>query len=335
MNANYANSIAPIFSGKKFQGGLSLNLKYTKFFRGSISFGDKKFTFTQTQTPGLSMNQKDSMNIAREYIIGTLKKSMEDDSAAVIKSLGYSMLLKPAEKAAIIKMKFAELSYGYKESLAKQEASVLIESKLTKASHFSWVSVNLNVPFTPTSYSNSEAFSTVFADKSSYPYSFNITYNNVWENKLGRFFFMIKPGILKNNSVLSKQLSKLSYQEYKNLGGTDTAKAIQLSTTDVYIEKYNAFITPSIKLQAVYFPKFSDQVGVDLQLEKNMGSYHTLNGVIGIPFRLAGAESDKAITFEVQLQMPDLRNEITPDKKFWDKAIIGVTVGLPFGSSIY
>ncbi|MBE7176084.1 MAG: hypothetical protein INR69_06755, partial [Mucilaginibacter polytrichastri] len=162
-------------------------------------------------------------------------------------------------------------------------------------------------------------------------------YNNVWENGLGKIFLMVKPGIIKNNSVLAKQLSKLSYGEYKNLGGTDTTKSIQLSTTDVYIGRYSAFLTASLKLQAVYFPKFSGQIGLDFQLEKNAGTYHPLNGVIGVPFRLAGSgsDADKAITFEVQLQMPDLRNEILPDKKFWDKAIVGVTVGLPFGSSIY
>jgi len=335
LNANYAKSIAPIFSDHKFQGGLSLNLKYTWFFKGSIRYGDKKYEFQETKTKGLTMSKKDSMDISRAYILGMIMKTMDDDSTALVKNMKYTSHLTADQKSVILKAKFAALEAGYKESFAKQQADVLDQSALTNSSHFSWISLSADIPFTPTTYSVTPAFSSAFDEKSSYPYSFNILYNNVWENHLGNFFLLTKAGFQNNNTILSKQLNKSSYLQYKSLGGIDTVKAIQLDSKDIYVGKYDNFFNPAVKLQLIYFPKFSAIFGLDFQLDKSFGSYHPLNGTIGIPFRLASSTADKPITFEVQLQMPDLRNEIISGKKFWDKAIIGVTVGLPFGSSVY
>jgi hypothetical protein len=193
-----------------------------------------------------------------------------------------------------------------------------------------WTSISLYLPLIREKFEVAPSFAGSFAGRHAYPLRFNVSHTRLWENsRYGRFFLVLSGEIFWNNSKESHALSKTSFADYKEMGGSDTLHAGQMASDEVYIGDYENFFTPLLKGQFIYIPRNS-HVGVSFLLEQNFGLYNALNARLGVPIVLINKKAEPAINFEVQVRYFDIGNKISPGKGLTDKTSIGVSVGVPF-----
>jgi hypothetical protein len=153
----------------------------------------------------------------------------------------------------------------------------------------------------------------------------------MWENnKTGRLFFTLEGTLLLNNSKLSYGLAKMSFSEYKSLGGTDTMHRADPGNNKLYIGQYKTFVTPSLTARLVYFPSNS-HVGIGFLAEKSFTEYNLLNCRLSIPVILINSKKTPAVNVECYVLFLDMTNKIPAI----GKTSAGLAIGIPFSRLMY
>ena len=333
-NLNYANSFGAIVDNGKFQGtDASINLKFTKFNLGKITF-DKHFVQTQLESlaPGRGA-QKRAMDTIRRVALAKIKIKMVKDSIDLANIS--SNILDNAIRNPDLSGDFGDLSDAYKKEFEMEEAKALEKSGSHNKTHTSWWYTSLTVPLGKNKYTIASDIGSTFNDAEVFPLKFEAGYNRVTENSKSTFFWNAGLSAYQTNSVLLESMDKLSFSEYKFRGGVDTLKLLQLKPDDVYIGYYNKFWGAGINAQIVYFPSSQQKIGISLFAEQLFGINNSFNGRIGIPIKQKGKGEDNIINFELQGKFFDLGGKIQPHKAVFEKFSLGLTVGLAFSSIKY
>jgi hypothetical protein len=162
-----------------------------------------------------------------------------------------------------------------------------------------------------------------------------LSHTRFWESsKAGKLFITVSGKIAANNSVQSIGLKPTNFNDYKNLGGTDTLYLSSMANDVAYLGSYKTFITPSIRGRVVYFSHES-HVGISLLLEQHFGSYNILNGRIGIPVVLINSKKLPALNIEFQLSYYDITKTIKAEHWRANRKLIGVGIGIPMSRLMY
>jgi hypothetical protein len=114
------------------------------------------------------------------------------------------------------------------------------------------------------------------------------------------------------------------------LSGANTV----IANGNVWVGEFKNLITPVAACKLVYIPPNS-HVGASFRIEQNIGRYHALNAVVGIPIVLIDKRGVPAITFECQLLYADWNNSVKPARLPGNKTAVGLTVGIPFSKIVY
>lgn len=230
---------------------------------------------------------------------------------------------------------YQDLSDEYEKKFADQQVDAIEENKAYKTAKTWWISSILDIPISRSEYLTAPRYTQPFATIKFFPWSFSFSYNRIWESqRLGKLFVLANAGIQTNNPIKTEQLTKTSLDVYKRLGGTDTLQLASLSADEAYVGDYKTFLSPSVRVQAVYFlPDWN--VGASVQLERFFGNYDPLNLKLGLPIRLNDKDGKPTVNFEIQYKVADISNRLTSGKSWGEKSTIGLSVGLPFNSILY
>jgi hypothetical protein len=101
-----------------------------------------------------------------------------------------------------------------------------------------------------------------------------------------------------------------------------------------YTGDYRNFLTPSFSGKLAYLP-LDSHVGLSLRLEKNFGTYHALNGIVGIPIVLIDKKGVPAMNFEWQVRLANLNNTPQAYSLRGNRTSVGLTLGIPFSKIVY
>ncbi|MBK9765178.1 MAG: hypothetical protein IPO87_18020 [Flavobacteriales bacterium] len=102
----------------------------------------------------------------------------------------------------------------------------------------------------------------------------------------------------------------------------DTLALVQLDGQEtVGIGEYARFDTYKVGGRLVWMP--CPWIGLSGELERWIGDYEPVNWKLGVPFSFKNEKGERAINFEVQW------------REQHDVHSVGISVGLPFGASLY
>lgn len=96
---------------------------------------------------------------------------------------------------------------------------------------------------------------------------------------------------------------------------------------------FKQFITSTLRSQWVVFPP-DYHFGISVALEQNIGYYNATNATIGLPIVLIDKRSFAHTNFEIQIQLPDLGNQVF-NNLLKDRIYIGLSFGQPIGRNVY
>ncbi len=215
----------------------------------------------------------------------------------------------------------------YKLKFAKEEAQAIIENNWYDWAWTHWLSLQAYVPVTESAYNISDNISTALFQPRIYnPINAGITYTNLFVNGrpwLGRVFISTTLSAFQNNSVDAEDISKFSYETYRNQNPTNinTLTLARLSEEEVYVGEFERFWTTRFEGTLVWMP--FEWIGLRASFEQNFGDYDALDWRLGIPLSFQDKEGKRTINFELQWR------EINKTHS------VGISIGLPFGQPLY
>lgn len=337
LKANVKDAFATVFNGKKFSNEIGLLFKYTYIGSGTMYFDGIRQEEHARDAP-LPQPQKDKMNTIRALLISNYKLALLKKIRELKKSIDslkadYVTDTSPNLKDSLFKEGIQAFKKEYEEAFSKDQATKITEAKTFNAIKTNWTSVSLYVPLTPQEYYVSETFLSNFSDRRTYPLDLNISKNWIFEwNRSGRLFVSLIGQLAVNNAAKADQLTKVTLDDYKRLGGDDTLKLGKLKTADGYIGEFSSFLTPAAKFQVVYFFSNALPFGVSFYGEQNFGVYNPLNFRFGVPFRINDKSGKPTVNFEIQVRWMDVTGSLDPLKNFNEKISVGFSIGVPFNS---
>lgn len=345
LKVNAVDGFAAIFSDKKFGNEIGIQGKWTWIGKGLTKFDDCNQRQKLAQAPE-PPKQKQVMNLERAKIVHQIEAEIDAKVAAFELSLNNLVATDiPGQDISTVKTELRQeflesLHKEYEGLFAQKQAEQLEETESYNTIQTWWISVSGYIPLNTQKYTVAADYVSDFSDQHVYPAKIDLSYSRIWESRrFGRFFYFMTVGLLLNSNIATEELSKSNFSEYKKRGGSDTTKLhlAELSDEEVYVGVLDRFITPSLKVQGVWFPNFKwpIDVGFSLMAEQSFGPYNPLNGRVGIPIRLNDKDGDPTVNFEFQWRMFDLSNQVASDKSLGDKSSFGISVGLPFSSLIY
>lgn len=334
FEASAEDGFASIFGSDGVSNDMSIKVRYTHLNRGSIGFDQCKQE-QRNFAGGFIGDQKQRMNVERAIIIANLEAEMSKK----VKDFEAALKTAPANsvgQVATVKEKFYDdLESEYYKKFAEQQVDAIKEAEGYNSLRVFWWSLIATIPVTKSEYNVAPTITSDFTTANFYSWSFSATFNGLFEyRKVGTFFLNGSLGMAHNNNIKAEEVKSTSYETYKLLGGTDTVRYASLKSDKAYITNYDAYWTPSVKVQVVYFPP-SIPYGFSAQAEKMFGKYDPLNLEFGIPIRLNDKDGDPTVNFKLQYKVADVTGRIIKDKSWGEKSTLGLSVGLPFSSIIY
>jgi hypothetical protein len=300
IKANVVNAVESGFTGKAFNNEIGLTIKQT---------------WLSSVATRSSRTQKQHMAALRASIRYSLQAQMTRKQAEFEKNLdSIQQSDVPGQDLndvkTFLRQKFNnDMSDYYSWESARQQSDTLIETANYDLVSTSWTSISGYVPILPLKYPVAETLNSSFETKYGYPISLTISHTRFLESRTtGRFFITLSGEAYLNNTVHSHAPD--STGSYKN------------------------FLTPAVKAEIIYFPPDS-HVGFNLAIEQNIGTYNALNGIVGIPIVLIDKAGHPAANFQFQFRFFDISNTILPNRTFYDKTSVGLTLGVPFSKIIY
>ena len=309
FKADIKKGFSTVFKNGDEQSDLGVVLKLTHIWRAMLRNG----TFgTQEQHV-----RENGICAATELQGALARKTAKAWSEAERTARGITGLM-------VDTMAYHEQSRKLINELASAAAKEIAEKKYYRTSHAWWVSTEAFVPFSQTNYYTVDSVTAALWDTHELrAIEAKISPTYLYTNRyLGTTFLTAWFGYLNNNNILSKQLttSAASSNASNNMG--DTLALVQLdSKSDVGIGQYARFDTYKVGGRLVWM--FRSWMGVSGEFEKWPGDYEPLNWKLGVPFALNNEKGERVINFELQ----------------WREQLgvhsLGLSVGLPFGGSLY
>lgn len=317
IKVNVKDGFANLFGANGINNDIGFSFKMTVFGRGSIWFY-KHDTL-----------QKKKLEIKR---IQLAKELLTDFDTTLSRFKKYQTGF--PDSADKIKEYVADYSKEMKQDLAQKEAAYIIKKALYNVSHDWWLSFDLYLPATKSTYENVNSFSNQTITSQNYkPYEFNVSYTNFWDKKIftrnpfllpGTTLLTVKGSLIANNSASASLIDAYSFDNYLRLSQnpiSDSLLLAKVKTRSIYVGNFENFLTPRISARYVYMPL--SFIGVSAAVEKNFGKVDDLNWRLGIPVSLKNNEDKAKINFE--LVWKEIRKE----------HLVGISIGLPINNTIF
>jgi len=303
--------------------------------------GKAKTRFADCNVSQHKPNQKQTMDALRVGIVNAVAEEIKIKETEFKTSLNeipekpVPDLSSDSVKAIINRNFYEEVNESGDEKFATLQAETLTKTMNFKLISTHWTAIQLYIPVVFSKYSVAHSLTEDFQYEKSYPLELTLNHTSLWESsKTGRWFATFGGGMLLNNSKFGYSLDKINYADYKIVGGTDTQHDEELKNDKAYIGEYDNFITPSLQCRLVYFP-VEYHLGLSILVQQNFGSYNFLNARIGIPVVLINSKKTPAVTFEFYVSLTDLTNKADPTKELPNKAMAGLSVGIPLSRLMY
>jgi hypothetical protein len=340
VKANAGDVFVKSILNKKISNEFGINVKQTwvgkskTFFNKCIS--SNAASASHVPNPKVYMDGERSI-ILHRIESEIIKKSAEFDSALnkIDTSNGTVRQSSDATKQAVTMRFYNDLKDEYYRKFAGLQAEVLEETKSYNYTTINWTSINAYIPLATEKFTVSETLNSSVNEKHPYTFGLTISHTRFWEStKIGRIFLTLTGSVNWNNSKKSYALNKVSFNDYKNRGGTDTLHLVQLKEDEVYMGDYKSFITPTLSARLIYFPP-DYHFGLSFLLEQNIGTYNLLNGALGIPIVLIDKKALPSVNLEFQFRFFDLSKKIKANNYFTPGNSLGLTAGIPLSKIIY
>jgi hypothetical protein len=318
---NVANTYAARFSNKYFDNQLGVRIKQT--------WMGKPVTFLNKNG-----SQKQFMDANRALILHSLEAEINKKATDFEQSLNSikqtdipGQNITTANKA-LKRSFYSNLRAEYLQKFAEAQSDLLIRSGSYKSVSDSWTSISAYLPVIRQQYKVSTGAQV--SNRYSYPFEVSLTHTRFWESfKAGRIFFTLNAKAKLNNTIQNDLLYPANM-----IGEVDGENNTVINNGNVWVGDFKNFITPVAACKLVYIPPNS-HVGASFRIEQNIGRYHALNAMVGIPIVLIDKNGVPAITFECQLLYADWNNSIKANRLPGNKTAVGVTVGIPFSKIVY
>lgn len=334
LSINIPNNYASDFFDYRHETGLGL-------IAGYKWLGKVKTRFADCNVSQNKPNQKHTMDALRVGIVNAVAEQVKNKETEFKTSLNeipeeaVPDLSSDSVKAIIQRNFYEELNESSDEKFATLQAETLTQTMNFKLITTHWTAIQCYVPIVFSKYSVAPSLTEDFQNEKSYPLELTLNHTRLWESsKTGRWFATFGGGMLLNNSKFSYNLDKVNYANYKMMGGTDTQQDEELKNDKAYIGNYKNFITPSLQCRLVYFP-VEYHLGISILVQQNFGSYNFLNARIGIPVVLINSKKTPAVTFEFYVSLTDLTNNADLTNELPNKAMAGLSVGIPLSRLMY
>jgi hypothetical protein len=334
LSINIPNNYASAFLDYRHETGLGL-------IAGYKWLGKVKTRFANCNVSQNIASQKQTMDALRTGIFNAVaaqiynKETEFKNSRNEIPEKAVPHLSSDSVKAIIKQNFYEEVNEFGEEKFATLQAEMLTKTMNFKLISTHWTAIQCYVPVIFSKYAVAPSLSEAFQHEKSYPFELTINHTRLWESSTkGRFFATFGGGILLNNSKFSYSLDKINYADYKIMGGTDTQHDEELKNDKAYFGDYDNFITPSLQCRLVYFP-VEYHLGLSILVQQNFGSYNFFNTQIGIPVVLINSKKTPAVTFEFYVSLTDLTNKADPTKELPNKAMAGLSLGIPLSRLMY
>ena len=343
LKADVEKGVASFFSGAsdELSSNLGAAIKLTLLGRGKIYFDTSGYQIQRKRLKELNLvdtarivfSQKKVAAFNRREFRHELLNKMADDSISFEKKMSS---IGDRSYATAKRGKFyGQKNDEYKSLYITKEADALDAEEYYDAFYNHWVSLDFYVPFTGSTYTVAEAFSSPIHTREIYNFEGSLLWSHIYEKRTVRFLGSLSVGGKLLNNINTAQLDAFSIADYLQLGGIDTLKLARLDDKDVYVGPYESHFTPFAQLHIVSFFIAKKNLGLSLQVERFWGNYNPLNLKIGIPFVQEGKDGKTSVAFEVQFKWEDLNDQIFPNKVAHEKFTTGLSVGVPLTSKIY
>ncbi len=334
LSINIPNNYASAFLDYRHETGLGL-------IAGYKWLGKVKTRFADCNVSQNKPNQKQTMDALRTGIVNAVATEICSEETEFKTSLNeipeeaVPDLSSDSVKEIIQRNFYEELNESSDEKSATLQAETLTKTMNFKLISTHWTAIQFYIPVVFSMYSVAPSPTEEFQHENSYPLELTLNHTRLWESsKTGRFFVTFGGGILLNNSKFGYSLDKINYADYKIMGGTDTQHDEELKNEKAYIGDYDNFITPSLQCRLVYFP-VEYHLGISILVQQNFGSFNFLNTRIGIPVVLINSKKTPAVTFEFYVSLTDLTNKADLTNGIPNKAMAGLSVGIPLSRLMY
>lgn len=323
-----------------FAASAGLFWKGTIFSKGRLTFGN---SYVQTQEikkeaePVLSRPVQRIIDLQsyEKYQDVVYRNKYEKELEELTKDLeiyadthGLNDSEKKEKLAAIAESLYKKLEAEYMEKVQENLAT----SDNYVATHKAWLSMEFFIPITPTEYlvADSVTSSNIKTIELA-PYSAELIASYLYARRNGsRYFGSMALGLQAHNSITrDDNLKKHAFKTFAERDNSGSEVMLtETSSKDVYVGEVDQLILiPSIELNfTVMFGGRFDFTGLSASSEYRMdpdndGWYLKF----GVPFSLAGKDEETKVNFEPLVKWN------SNDKN----ALVGLSVGLPFGKSIY
>ena len=249
------------------------------------------------------------------YATATQKLTMDALTAGILQTLSKEINAKASAfetSDSVVRQQFnADLRDEYNYTFAHQQSQMLAKRLDYKLITLDWTSLGFYIPLITENTRVAPTPVSPFTTRHGYPIQLDLSHTRLWESiPAGRFYLTITGSLRLNNARDGYQLDTTSSKEY-------------------YIGDYSNFLTPTVNAGLAWFPPTS-HVGFSLHAEQNFGTYHALNGSLGVPIVLINKKAEPACNFEFLVRFFDLANTLPSRRGLPGKTAIGLTVGVPF-----
>jgi hypothetical protein len=321
---NVANAYAARFSNKYFDNRVGFVLQRT-WMGTPVTYYDK------------CGSQKLAMDAERAEIVTSLETEINKKAADFEHSLdGIKPADIPGQDLNTVKTKLRQEFYSalrltYLQKFSQAQSDVLIATNNYKMVTDNWTTAGIYVPVIAQKFEVSSTSSSNVEQRYNYPLEIFVNHTQFWENSTtGRFFFTLSAKAYINNTV---QSDAMYMADVSGAEATDGINMLYLTNGNRFIGAYQNFITPVAAAKLAYIPPGS-HVGVSFRIEQNIGTYHALNSILGVPIVLIDKNGVPAINFEAQLLFSDMNNTVKGELP-GNKTAVGLTLGIPFSKLVY
>lgn len=318
---NIANTYAARFSNKYYDNRMGLVLQQTWMGKQVTSYN-------------ACGSQKMAMDAGRAQIVHSLGIELNRKAADFERGLDS---MKQAEvpgqnlKTAREKLRkdfYAGLRAEYLQKFSQAQSDLLVNSNNFNLVTDHWTTVGVYIPIIAQKFMVSGDINTAAQKRYNYPFELSVSHTRFWEsNKFGRLFFTLNAKAFVNNSVQGGALYQAEAAGQTGIGGT-------INRGNFFVGEYQNFITPVAAAKLAWLP-LTSHFGLSMRIEKNFGTYHALNSIIGVPITLIDKNDVPTITFEAQVIFSDMTNSIKNTQLPYNRTAIGLTVGIPFSKIVY
>lgn len=323
---NVANTYAARFSNKYFNNQLGFTLQKTWMGK----------PVTRYNSCG---TQKQAMDAKRAILLHSLETELKRKAADYELALdAVNQTEIPGQDIGTAKNTlrrdfYAALRAEYFRKFSEAQSDLLVETDNYSLITDNWTTFGVYLSVIPQKFQVSTEPNTTITQRHNYPAEVFLSHTRFFESpKVGRVFFTLSGKGFINNAVQSGALYQADVSGPTTIN--NETDVIAVNKGNRFIGSYRNFFTPVVAGKLVYIPGNS-HVGVSFRMEKNFGSYHALNSIIGVPIVLIDRRGVPAINFECQLLLSDMGNSTITNQLPGNKTSVGLTVGIPFSKIVY